>query len=178
MYRRAVKSLPLPWRKQARKHVRDVRDFNNIETRAVIKVFFFLQGKAPKEIHIILRETLACFLPGRAKDLSASLYVEVLKSVSEKRLVTWQPRAAFEGGKWGDCPRPRSWGGPALQAYEFVKLYSPVNWKCWFMLRLKNPFSRSNSVVENLDVFCTVIAFEIWNYRQWKRLFWKYFCRE
>jgi len=24
--------------------------------------------------------------------------------------------AAFEGGKWGDCLRPRSWGGPALQA--------------------------------------------------------------
>jgi len=31
------------------------RDFNNIETRAVIK---FLQGKAPKEIHAILTETL------------------------------------------------------------------------------------------------------------------------
>jgi hypothetical protein len=27
--------------------------------------------------------------------------------------------------------RPSSWGGPALQAYEFVKLYSLVNWKCW-----------------------------------------------
>ena len=48
--------------------------------------------------------------------------------------------AAFEGGKWGDRPRPRSWGGPALQAYEFVKLYSPVNWKCWYMLRLKSFF--------------------------------------
>jgi len=33
-----------------------------------------LQGKAPKEIHAILTETLACFLPGRAKDLSAPLY--------------------------------------------------------------------------------------------------------
>ena len=31
--------------------------FNNIETRAV-KFFFFLQGKAPKEIHAILTETL------------------------------------------------------------------------------------------------------------------------
>jgi len=51
----------------------DARDFNNIETRAVIKFFFFLQGKAPKEIHAILTETLACFLPGRAKDLSAPL---------------------------------------------------------------------------------------------------------
>ena len=35
--------------------------------------FFSLQGKAPKEIHAILTETLACFLPGRAKNLSAPL---------------------------------------------------------------------------------------------------------
>ena len=35
----------------------DARDFDNIETRAVIK-YFFLQGKAPKEIHSILTETL------------------------------------------------------------------------------------------------------------------------
>jgi len=41
-----------------RKHVRRPRDFNNIETRAIIKDFFFLQGKAPKEIHAILTETL------------------------------------------------------------------------------------------------------------------------
>jgi len=36
----------------------DARDFNNIEMQAVIKFFFFLQGKAPKEIHAILTETL------------------------------------------------------------------------------------------------------------------------
>ena len=35
--------------------------------------FFFLQGKALKEIHAILTETLACFLPGRAKDISTPL---------------------------------------------------------------------------------------------------------
>ena len=73
MYRGADKSLARPGRKQARKHVRDARDFNNIETRAVIKIFLSLQGKAPKEIHAILTETIACFLPGRAKDLSAPL---------------------------------------------------------------------------------------------------------
>ena len=56
LYRGADKSLALPGRKQARKHVRDARDFNNIETRAVIN-FFFLQGKAPKEIDAILTET-------------------------------------------------------------------------------------------------------------------------
>jgi len=72
-YRRADKSLARQGRKQARKYVRDARDFNNIATQAVIN-FFFLQGKAPKEIHAILTETLVCFLPGRAKDLSAPRY--------------------------------------------------------------------------------------------------------
>jgi len=74
IYRGADKFLARPGRKQAREHVRDARDFNNIETRAVIKCFF-LQGKAPKEIHAILREILACFIPGQAKDLSAPLYI-------------------------------------------------------------------------------------------------------
>ena len=43
----------------------DARDFNNIETRAVIK-FFFLQGKAPKEINAILKETLGEHAPSYA----------------------------------------------------------------------------------------------------------------
>jgi hypothetical protein len=34
----------------------DARYFHNIKTRAHIK-FFFLQGKAPKEIHTILTQT-------------------------------------------------------------------------------------------------------------------------
>ena len=79
-YRGADKSLARPGRKQAREHVRDARDFNNIETRAV-KFFFLLQGKEPKEIHAILTETLACFLPGRAKDLSAPLCLLILLSL-------------------------------------------------------------------------------------------------
>jgi len=74
LYRGADKSLARPGKKEARKHVRDARDFNNIETRAVINFFFLLRGKAPKEIHAILTETLACFLPGQAKELSAPLY--------------------------------------------------------------------------------------------------------
>jgi len=40
IFRVADKSLALPGRKQALKHVRDARDFKNIETRAVIKFFF------------------------------------------------------------------------------------------------------------------------------------------
>ena len=43
----------------------DARDFDNIETRAVIN-FFFLQGKAPKEIHAILIETLGEYAPSYA----------------------------------------------------------------------------------------------------------------
>ena len=67
-YRGADKSLARPGRKQARKYVRDARDFNNNMK------LFFLQGKASKEMHAILTETLACFPPGRTKDLSAPLY--------------------------------------------------------------------------------------------------------
>jgi len=72
IYRGDDKPLARPGRKQAWKHVRDARDFNNIETQAVIKLFF-PQGKALKEILAILTESLACFLPGRAKDLLALL---------------------------------------------------------------------------------------------------------
>jgi len=43
----------------------DVRDFNNIETRAVVKSCF-LQGKTPQEIHTILTETLGEHAPSYA----------------------------------------------------------------------------------------------------------------
>jgi len=56
LYQGSDKSLARPGRKQARKYVRGAHDFNNIETRAVIK-FLILQGKAPKEIHAILAKT-------------------------------------------------------------------------------------------------------------------------
>ena len=39
----------------------DARDFNNMETQTVIK--FFVKGKAPKEIHAILTETLGEHAP-------------------------------------------------------------------------------------------------------------------
>ena len=41
------------------------RDFNNIETRALI-MYFFLQGKAPKEIHTILTQTSGEHAPSYA----------------------------------------------------------------------------------------------------------------
>ena len=41
----------------------DEQDFNNIETWAVIKFFFYLQGKVPKEIHALPTETLGEHAP-------------------------------------------------------------------------------------------------------------------
>ena len=48
LYQGADKSLARPGTKQARKHVRDARDFNNIETRAV-KFFFFPSARQDAE---------------------------------------------------------------------------------------------------------------------------------
>jgi len=52
--------------------------------RELSSSLFFPASKAPKEIHAILTGTLACFLPGWAKDLSATLYkyyALVIKSI-------------------------------------------------------------------------------------------------
>ena len=73
LYQGADKSLARPGRKQARKHVRRRERFQQ-HRDASYQVFSVLQYKAPKEIHAILTETLACFLPGRTKDLPAPLY--------------------------------------------------------------------------------------------------------
>ena len=65
-YRSADKSLARPERKQARKHVRDARDFNNIETRAVITFFFFVarQGAEGNWRHSDRNISLFPFLVG------------------------------------------------------------------------------------------------------------------
>jgi len=52
------------------------RAISTTSRRELSSSFVFLQGKAPKEIHAILTETLVCFLSGRAKDLSATLYIK------------------------------------------------------------------------------------------------------
>jgi len=68
-YRGADKSLARQGMKQARK-LSGTRAISTISRRE-LSSFFPLQGKAPKALHAILTETLFCFLPGRAKDLSA-----------------------------------------------------------------------------------------------------------
>ena len=65
----------------------DVRDFNNMETRAVIK-FFYLQGKALKEIHAILTGTLGEHATSHA---------------TAKNWVT-----QFKRGDFSTCDTPRS----------------------------------------------------------------------
>ena len=45
----------------------DARDFTNIREASCHQGFFFLQGKAPKEIHAILTETLGEHTPSYYK---------------------------------------------------------------------------------------------------------------
>jgi len=59
----------------------DVRNFNNMETRALMKLFF-LQGKAPKEIHAILTETLGEHAPS---------YATVKNWVAQFKMVIFPP---------------------------------------------------------------------------------------
>ena len=54
------------------KHVRRRARFQQHRDASCHQFFFLLQGKASKEIHAIPSlVVVACFLPGRAKDLSA-----------------------------------------------------------------------------------------------------------
>jgi hypothetical protein len=51
------------------------------------------------------------------------------------RHIQVNPQVAFAGGKWGRPPQAPLLRGPRASAlrsclYEFVKLYSPINWKC------------------------------------------------
>jgi len=74
LYRDADKSLARPGRKKSSEARQGRERFQRHRDASCHQVFFSLQGKAPKEIHAILIETLACFLPDLAKDFSAPLY--------------------------------------------------------------------------------------------------------
>ena len=79
----------------------DARDFNNIETRAVIKgFFFFLQGKAQKEIHAILTETLGEHAPS---------YVTVKNWVAQ-----------FKCGDFSTCDAPRPGRAKTVTTPEII----------------------------------------------------------
>ena len=61
----------------------DVRDLSNIETVVVNKLFFSLQGKTPKKIHAILKETLGEHAPSYAtvKSLNGVIFPLVMHFV-------------------------------------------------------------------------------------------------
>ena len=65
----------------------EARDFNNIETRAVIKFFFPPAMQGPKEIHAILQETLEEQTPS---------YATVKNWVAQ-----------FKGADFSSCDAPR-----------------------------------------------------------------------
>ena len=77
----------------------DVCDFNNMETRAVIK-FFFLQGKEPKEIHAILTETLREHAP---------TYATVKNWVAQ-----------FKRGDFSTCDAPRPGRPKTMTTLEII----------------------------------------------------------
>jgi len=65
---------PNPTRKETSSEARQGRPrFQQHRDASCHQVLFFLQGKVPNEIQAILTETLVCFLPGLAKNLSAPL---------------------------------------------------------------------------------------------------------
>ena len=81
----------------------DARDFN-IETRAVIKFLFFLQGKALKEIHAILTETLGEYAPS---------YATVKNWVSQ-----------FKRGDFSICDAPRPGRPKTVTTTEIIDKFT------------------------------------------------------
>ena len=77
----------------------DARDFNNIEMGAIIK-FFFLQGRALKEIHAILIETLWEHAPS---------YATVKKCVAQ-----------FKSGDFSTCEAPRPGRAKTVTTPEII----------------------------------------------------------
>jgi len=75
-------------------------DFNSVETRAVIKFFFFLQGKALKEIHDLLTETLREHAPS---------YVTVKNRVAQ-----------FKRDDFSTCDAPRPERHKTVTALEII----------------------------------------------------------
>ena len=49
---------------------------------------FLLHRKEPKEIHAILTETLACFLPGWAKEITSTPVLILVRESEERFFIT------------------------------------------------------------------------------------------
>jgi len=78
-----------------------------MEKRAVIKFFFFLQDKAPKEIHAILTETLGEHAP---------LYATVKNWVAQ-----------FKRGDFSTCDAPRPGRPKTVTTLEIIDQIRTLN---------------------------------------------------
>ena len=101
------------------------RDFNIIKTRAVIKVFF-LQGKLLKEIHAILRETLAEHAP---------LYTTIKNWVAQ-----------FKHGDFSTCDAPRPGRPKTVTTTEIIGQIHELN--------LEDRQILAKSIAEQLGISC------------------------
>ena len=101
----------------------DACDFNNIETRAVIK-FFFLQVKTPKEIHAILTEILGEYAP---------LYATVKNWVAQ-----------FKRGDFSICAVPRPGRPKTVTTPEIIEQIQEII--------LEDCRFSAKSIAEQLDI--------------------------
>jgi len=127
-------------------------------SRRKLSSFFFLQGKAPKEIHAILTETLVCFLPGRAKDLSAPpvrvrlfIAIQTTRGCEKEISVThsFKTTVRWRQVTWPELAPPRSFSTviPTYPPISSTSLYSflasithQTSWFCDFSTTLYQLF--------------------------------------
>ena len=103
----------------------DAQDFNNIETRAV-RNFFFLLGKAPKEIHAILTEILGEYAPS---------YVTVKNWVAQ-----------FKHGDFSTCDAPRPGRPKTVTTREIIDQIHEII--------LEDRRISAKSIAEQLGISC------------------------
>ena len=113
-----------------------------------LSFLFFLQGKAPKEIHAILTETLACFLPGRAKELSAPLYGILLSWTLKLPDLRCSSRRGVAGG----------WGAGGGAAVPGSKLSGNIKWKLWYSAL----YFRTNGTIRQVGSSCKLDYLTLW----------------
>ena len=101
-----------------------------MEMRAVIKFFFFLQGKARKEIHAILKETLGEHAPSNA---TAKNWV-----------------AQFKCGDFSTCNAPRHRQHKTVTTLEIIDQIHA--------LILEDHQTSAKSIAEQLGISCELVG--------------------
>jgi len=98
IYRGADKFLARPGGKQARKHVRDACNFNNIETRAVIKFFFFPARQGAKGNSGHSDRSISLFPSWSGYGLISTLYDDGSMSVTQNGTALMKPNIGSNFG--------------------------------------------------------------------------------